>query len=179
MKLMFISDIHGLKTNLDKIDLKFQELSCDKLIILGDIFYLYSSYRNNKNYDIDKVIEFTQKYKDKIICVRGNCDLVEYNKYFNLDLSNEIDSIDIDNIKIYITHGHIYNEDNWNKSNSILVYGHLHKPFIRKKDTNFFINPGSISLPRGSFKASYMIYENRTFSIYDIDHNKIVEQRIE
>lgn len=178
MKLMFISDIHGLKTNLEKVDKVFKDNNCEKLIILGDILYLYPSYRNSIDYDINKVVSFIKKYKDKIICIRGNCDLEEYNQYVDIKLDNDIDYIDVDNIRIYLTHGHIYNEDNWNKSNSILVYGHLHKPFIRKKDTNIFINPGSISLPRGIFKASYMIFENKTFTIYDIDNNKIAEEII-
>lgn len=34
MKLMFISDIHGVKTNLPKIKERFQELQCNKLVYL-------------------------------------------------------------------------------------------------------------------------------------------------
>ena len=38
MRLMFISDIHGISTNLKKIKMKFDEFNCDKLVVLGDLY---------------------------------------------------------------------------------------------------------------------------------------------
>ena len=40
MKILFISDIHGIKTNLPKIKERFIELNCDKLVVLGDLYYI-------------------------------------------------------------------------------------------------------------------------------------------
>ena len=58
VKLLFISDIHGIKTNLEHIKERFYELKCDKLIDLGDLFY--NGQRNNfiNNYDVDYVKKF-------------------------------------------------------------------------------------------------------------------------
>ena len=36
-----------------------------------------------------------------------------------------------------------------------------------------YINVGSISLPRDGNKPTYTIYENKKFTIYDIDGNVI------
>ena len=33
MRVLFISDIHGIKTNLPKIKERFEKLNCDKLVI--------------------------------------------------------------------------------------------------------------------------------------------------
>ena len=37
-----------------------------------------------------------------------------------------------------------------------------------------YINVGSISLPRDNNKPTYMIYENKKFTIYDIE-DKIID----
>ena len=62
MNLLFISDIHGIKTNLSKIKERFDELKCEKLIVLGDLFYI--GPRNNmiEGYDIDYVKNFLNSF---------------------------------------------------------------------------------------------------------------------
>ena len=44
MKLLFISDIHGFKTNLDVITNIIKNKNIDKIVILGDV--LSSGYKN-------------------------------------------------------------------------------------------------------------------------------------
>jgi len=177
MKLMFISDIHGKKTNLAFIRDKFRELNCDKLVVLGDVFY-NSSY-DNTDYDPEFVENFLKEFKGNLICSRGNCD-----NYRDLILLNEItpvkelDVIRTINNDIYITHGHIYNDSNWDKTNSILVFGHFHVPFIRKIESNYYINPGSISIPRGNNPATFLVYDEEKFTIYDTSSNIITEERL-
>ena len=57
MKLMFISDIHGIKTNLEKVKAKFKELNCDNLVVLGDLYYIGPRNKMIDGYDI-KAVEF-------------------------------------------------------------------------------------------------------------------------
>ena len=63
-------------------------------------------------------------------------------------------------------------------SNSVLIYGHLHIPFIKKIETNLYINPGSISLPKEDNPPSYLFYDEEQFIIYDINDNIIVKKEI-
>lgn len=74
MKLFIISDIHGSLYYLKKVIEIFGKENYDKLVILGD--ELYHGPRNPlpKDYSPKEVIEILNKYKDKIIAVRGNCD---------------------------------------------------------------------------------------------------------
>ena len=74
MKILFISDIHGIKTNLPKIKEKFETLNCDKLVVLGDLYYIGPRNKMIEGYDIDYVKEFLESFKDKLICIKGNCD---------------------------------------------------------------------------------------------------------
>ncbi len=176
MKIMFISDIHGIKTNLEKIKKKFLEFNCNKLVVLGDLYYIGPRNKMKDGYDIQYVKEFLESFKDKLICIRGNCDSEVDIMVSDFPIINELSMISIDEHDIYLTHGHLYNENNWNVENSILIYGHFHIPFIKEKDNKLFINPGSISLPKDN-NPTYIIYDNNKFTIYDIN-DKIVAQKI-
>ena len=51
----------------------------------------------------------------------------------------------------------------------VLVYGHEHVPYIKRMKDMVYINVGSISFPRDNNLPTYMIYEDKTFTIYDIE----------
>ena len=175
MKLMFISDIHGIKTNLKKVKEVYEKKHCDKLVVLGDIYYIGPRNKMKEGYDIKAVQDFLESMKESLICMRGNCDSEVDIMVSNFPIINDLSLIMTENHDLYITHGHIYNESNWQKENSILIYGHFHVPFIKKIETNYYMNPGSISLPKEG-KATYMIYEEDKVTIYDIDDNKVAEE---
>lgn len=176
MKILFISDIHGIKTNLPKVKERFEELECDKLVVLGDLYYIGPRNKMIEGYDIDSVREFLESFKDKLICIKGNCDSEVDKMVSNFPIINDLGLIATINEDIYLTHGHIYNESNWNKTKSILVYGHLHIPFIKEIETNTYINPGSISLPKSEAGATYLIYNEEEFIIYDLN-DKIIARK--
>lgn len=176
MKVIFISDIHGIKTNLPKIKERFEELNCDKLVVLGDLYYTGPRNKILKDYDVDYVRNFLEEFKDKLICIRGNCDAdidIEISDFPIITGLGLISSIKED---LYLTHGHIYNESNWPKTNSILIYGHLHQPFIKEIETNTYINPGSISMPRTNIGPTYLFYDENEFIIYDLNDQEIVKK---
>ena len=121
MKIMFISDIHGIKTNLPKIKEKFEKFNCDKLVVLGDLYYIGPRNKMIEGYDIKYVQEFLSSFKDKLICVRGNCDSEVDLMVSDFPIVNELSLISTINEDLYLTHGHIYNESNWLKTNSTLI----------------------------------------------------------
>lgn len=174
MKILFISDIHGIKTNLLKIKKRFNELNCDKLIVLGDLYY--NRNKMFKDYAPNYVREFLESFKENLICIRGNGDSEVDELISNFKIINKLGLITTNNVDIYLTHGHIYNEDNWDRTNSILIYGHLHKPFIKEFKNNIYINPGSISLPRNDIGPTYLYYDEKQFIIYDINDHEIAKK---
>lgn len=178
MKLMFISDIHGVSTNLAKIKKIFEKFEYDKLVVLGDIYYIGPRNKMIEGYNIKEVKRFLESMKDNLICMRGNCDSEVDVETSNFPIMSDLSLIMTQNHDLYITHGHIYNESNWMKENSILIYGHFHVPFIKKIETNYYINPGSISLPKGDYKPSYLVYDENKITIYDIEDNVIREEII-
>jgi putative phosphoesterase len=174
MKIMFISDIHGSYTWVKRAMDIYQKEGFDKLIILGDI--LYHGPRNPlpEGYNCQKVAHLLNTYKDDIIAVRGNCDAEVDQMVLSFDIKETYKEIDIEGHHFFLTHGHHYNEDRMPplKNNSILAYGHFHKPIAKKERDIYIINPSSISLPKEGIN-SYGIYENDSFIITDFEGNVI------
>lgn len=172
MKILFISDIHGITENLELIDKKIKKMKIDKLVCLGDLYYAGPTYNDKYVLDSKKVHEFLTKYSDMLICMKGNCDSSVDIKASDFPISDGVSLINTDNIDIYITHGNEYSYEKNRKFNrkGILIYGHEHIPYIKKDKNMIYINSGSISLPKNGV-ATYLVYDNRQFVIYDINDN--------
>lgn len=175
MKILFISDIHGIAYNLKYIENKIQTEKIDKLICLGDLYYAGPTYSGDYKIESNIVHNFLTKYKNKLICMKGNCDSSVDIKASDFPICDGISLINVDDIDIYLTHGNEYSIEKNRKFNcvGVLVYGHEHIPYIKKKDDMVYINVGSISLPKSGI-ATYCIYENRKFVIYDVN-GKLIE----
>ncbi len=171
MKYLIISDIHGSYHYLQ--DVLANELY-DKLLLLGDI--LPHGPRNDLplGYEPKKVMTMLNSLKDKIICVRGNCDAAVDDMVLAFPIL-EMAVIVEEGISYYLTHGHQYHPDNLLAvNNSVVLYGHTHISKIEKIGTNIYINPGSISIPKDGYN-SYATLENGKLIIKDYRQNPIKE----
>lgn len=163
MKTMIISDIHGYSKNLKKVLNIFYKDKCKRLIILGDIL--------TPGYDYEEVKEILNNFKFSLICMKGNNDRYLYNE-LDFNLIDGYLNIKLDNNNIYLTHGNQYNKFNIGlKEKDILIQGHTHVSCMYKEDNKYYLNPGSISLPRDDTDGSYIIYENNVFCLYDVNCN--------
>ncbi len=176
MKIMFISDIHGSIKFLNKAISRFIEEDADKLVILGDI--TEGSYAQpDYFYNPVEVVQLLNEYKDKIIAVRGNCDREADQRLFEFSILSNYEEIQLGDRKIFATHGHNYSKSNMPKLNKgdIFIHGHLHTPIAEVNNGIYYLNPGSISLPRDNSKNSYGILDNNKFIIKDLDGGFVKE----
>lgn len=173
MKILFFSDIHGITNNLNVIQEKMNREKFDKIVCLGDLYYSGPTYDCKYIVNSGVVLEFLTKYADKLICMKGNCDAPVDLKASDFPICDGISLINVDGLNI--THGNEYNiEKNRKfKHKGILIYGHEHIPNIKKQNDMIYINVGSISLPKNEI-ATYGIYEDKKFTIFDIN-NRIVD----
>lgn len=180
MKLLIVSDIHGSEYYAKEIERVYKEENPKYIILLGDI--LYHGARNNlpKGYNPQSVIEILNRYKEKIVAVRGNCDSEVDQMVLEFDIMSNSSNILIDRHRMFITHGHLYNEDRMPNIplGTIFLSGHTHIPRVEFKDGFYFINPGSTTLPKKNSKNSYGIYEKNNFKIKDFEGNIIKEINI-
>lgn len=175
MKLVFVSDIHGSYKYAKKAVEIFEGEKGTNLVILGDI--LYHGPRNPlpEEYNPQLVAELFNGLKEKIIAVRGNCDAEVDQMVLDFPCMADYSVLFWEGKRIYITHGHIYNEDNLLNlcKGDVLVHGHTHVLMETNKDEVKIINPGSISYPKNNTPHSYGVLENDTFTIKDIEGNII------
>ena len=163
MKYLVISDIHGSKYYANKINEIYQKEKPDKIILLGDLYYHGPRNSLTKEYNPMEVAKILNNLKEKILCVKGNCD-AEVDEMISDFKFNDNIYMNIKGLKFIFTHGHKYNINNIPDNVDVLIYGHLHTGFIKEKDGVIYVNSGSISLPKNDTKNSYLI----------IDENKII-----
>lgn len=171
MKLMFASDIHGSSYYAEKMRQAYIDEKAEKLILLGDL--LYHGPRNDlpKSYEPKKVIEILNSMQDEILCVRGNCDTEVDQTVLDFPIMADYAVIYADNKTFFITHGHKFNPENPPKlkRGDYLVNGHTHIFANENKGDFVYINPGSVSIPKGGNPHTYMIYENGEFNIRELE----------
>ena len=175
MKLLVVSDIHGSAYYTEKIPEIFEREKADKIIVLGDLYYHGPRNPLTKDYSPMKVAEILNSLKDRLEVIKGNCD-AEVDEMISEFKFKEHLLLDVNNLKVYFTHGHKNNMDNLpDEQIDMMVYGHFHTGFIVKKDGIIFANPGSISLPKDNTKNSYLILDKESIVLKDIDGNVIDE----
>ncbi len=180
MKIMFLSDIHGSIEYLKLAIEKFEEEKADRLVLLGD--HMYHGPRNQlpNGYDPKEVANLLNQYKEKIVAVRGNCDSEVDQMLLEFPTMGDYVEIVLEGYKLFATHGHLYNKEKMPMLNrgDIFIQGHTHIPMAEVYKEVYYLNPGSISLPKEDSKRSYAILENNNFSIKDLDGNIVKEIRI-
>lgn len=176
MKYLIISDIHGSYKYL--MDVLNEQKDFDMLLILGDV--LPHGPRNDLplEYNPKKIIPVLNDLKNKIICIKGNCDAYVDTMVLDFPILDQA-AIVINNKKIYLTHGHIYNPINkLNIDEGICLYGHTHISKIEKIDNVYYVNPGSISIPKDGHH-SYAVIEDNKLIIKEINGPTLKELSLE
>lgn len=181
MKYVIASDIHGSAYYLEKLLKRFEEEKADRLLLLGDL--LYHGPRNDlpEGYAPKKVIELLNAYKDKIFCVRGNCEAEVDQMVLDFPIMAEYCLLAEQGHVIMATHGHIHNLQNPPKlgKGDILLHGHTHVPANIETDRFRYLNPGSVSIPKEGSVHSYMVLENGHFVWKELEGRTYMEWNME
>lgn len=177
MKWFVASDIHGSEYYGDKLIEAFEKEKADRLLLLGDI--LYHGPRNDlpRDYSPKKLIDKLNKIKDKILCVRGNCDSEVDQMVLEFPIMADYIILDIANKAVFATHGHIYNESKLPPLGTcdILLNGHTHIPKCISYETYTYINPGSVSIPKDNSWHGYMIIDKNAYTWKNLDGETMME----
>lgn len=178
MKWMIASDLHGSAHYTEKLLKAFEQEGCGRLLLLGDL--LYHGPRNDlpEGYAPKKVIELLNSYKHKILCVRGNCEAEVDQMVLEFPVLADYCILCEGETVVYATHGHIFSEDKPPRlqKGEILLNGHTHIPACVEKDGWWYLNPGSVSIPKNGSHHGYMIWENGSFVWKDLDGNFIMKK---
>ena len=171
MKLLFLSDIHGVPSTLEAALAVGETLGYDRLVLLGDL--LYHGPRNGvpNFYDPVKVTEILNSLKGKIVAVRGNCDAEVDQMLFEFPMMGDYVLLDAGKDRFFLTHGHLWNEYHIPPIGmaNILAHGHTHIPELKELECGLTIfNPGSVSLPKGGSSRSLGWYDGEKLHHFTI-----------
>ena len=162
MKWMIASDIHGSAYYCRELLAAFEREGAQKLMLLGDV--LYHGPRNDlpRDYAPKQVIEMLNGIKEKLLCVRGNCDTEVDQMVLDFPVLADYAVLVAGERMIYATHGHVYNENKLPplQKGDVLLHGHTHVPKCVEYEEYLYINPGSVSIPKEGSAHSYLILED-------------------
>jgi hypothetical protein len=134
IRILVVSDSHGMIEHA--VETIKKDGSFDRMIHLGD--------------EVDDAIRLSRRLKiDQLDLVIGNCDYVGQGP--------EEKILDIDGVKILMTHGHRYGvkytlDKLYYRAREadarIALFGHTHQRKMEEERGLILFNPGSLSLPR-------------------------------
>jgi putative phosphoesterase len=177
MKVLIASDLHGSFEWTNKLIKVFNEGNFDLFVLLGDLYYHGPRNPFPDNYAPMQVCEALNSVKDKLIVTKGNCDAEVDEMISEFKFEDHI-LTEINGKKTYFTHGHKYNIEVIPYDDfEILIYGHIHQGFIEEKEGYLFANPGSISLPKGGTRNSYLVLDEDGLTLKDVEGEILQEYK--
>lgn len=178
MKFLIASDIHGSAYYCDLLLKAIGTEKANRVLILGDI--LYHGPRNDlpKDYAPKKVIEMLNPLKDKLLCVRGNCDTEVDQMVLKFPIMADYSVIPLGDRLIYATHGHVFNENNLPpmSQGDILLNGHTHISKCVEHSDFIYMNPGSVSIPKEETPHSFMTFKEGKFLWKNLETMEIYKE---
>lgn len=179
MKWMIASDLHGSAYYCRKMLEAFEREGADRLFLLGDL--LYHGPRNDlpREYAPKAVIPLLNGKKEKLLCVRGNCDAEVDQMVLEFPVLADYAVLPVGRRLIYATHGHIYHVKNLPPlaPGDVLLHGHTHVPaWTEFGQGNLYLNPGSVSIPKENSPHSYMTLEENTMQWKELESSAVFHE---
>ena len=179
MKWMIASDLHGSSYYCRKMLEAFEREGADRLFLLGDL--LYHGPRNDlpREYAPKEVIPLLNEKKEKLLCVRGNCDAEVDQMVLEFPVLADYAVLPVGRRLIYATHGHIYHVKNLPPlaPGDVLLHGHTHVPaWTEFGQGNLYLNPGSVSIPKENSPHSYMTLEGNTMQWKELESSAVFHE---
>lgn len=178
MKLMFASDIHGSLPATERVLELFAQSGAQWLVILGDVLNHGPRNALPEGYAPAKVAERLNEVAHKVIAVRGNCDSEVDQMLLHFPITAPFAQVLLPNQRLFITHGHLFNPEKLPPlaSHDVLIFGHTHLPVAEYRDGLYFFNPGSVSIPKGGFQASYGMLDDGVLSVHALNNDRVIAQ---
>lgn len=181
MNLFFASDLHGSLPATEQMISHYNRSGADHLILLGDI--LNHGPRNTipEGYNPPAVAELLNQYAEQIIAVRGNCDSEVDQMLLSFPMMMDYAWVLLENgQRLFLTHGHTYHSAKRPalREGDILAHGHTHIPVAQAQEGAIIFNPGSVTIPRNGYPASFGLLEGRQLKVLSFDLSLIAEVTI-
>jgi len=178
MKLMFASDIHGSLPATERILERFAQSGARWLVLLGDVLNHGPRNALPEGYNPAQVAERLNTQASRIIAVRGNCDSEVDQMLLRFPITASWQQVLLPACRLFLTHGHLFGAENIPplEAGDVLVYGHTHIPVAEQRGEIVHFNPGSVSIPKGGFAASYGMLEENMLRVIALNDQRVIAQ---
>ena len=179
MEWMIASDLHGSAYYCRKMLEAFEREGADRLFLLGDLLYHGPRNALPREYAPKEVIPLLNGKKEKLLCVRGNCDAEVDQMVLEFPVLADYAVLPVGQRLIYATHGHIYHVKNLPPlaPGDVLLHGHTHVPaWTEFGQGNLYLNPGSVSIPKEDSPHSYMTLEENTMQWKELESSAVFHE---
>lgn len=178
MKIGILSDIHGYPENFNKAVSLLKD--CEMVLCAGDV--LYHGPRNPilEGYNPQKLIGEISKSSVPILFARGNCDAEVDLMVLNLPIMSEYIFYEKDGVRFIVVHGHHTDKDRLKEiariyKADVVISGHTHIRVLELDGNTTYVNPGSISVPKGDGIPSLAIYEDGKITFFNVQNGEIIK----
>ncbi|MCC8356664.1 MAG: phosphodiesterase [Oscillospiraceae bacterium] len=172
MKYIIASDLHGSAPCVQELMDAFSRHQADYMLLLGDLLYHGPRNALPDRYGPKQAIELLNGLADRLICVRGNCDAEVDQQVLSFPITADYGWIMEGGRRLFLTHGHLYSPDSpppFLARGEVMLSGHTHVPAWREQEGRWFLNPGSVSIPKNGSPHSYMTLDGSRFTWYTLD----------
>jgi putative phosphoesterase len=172
--ILFVSDIHGRLKRAERFASLAERLDPEQIVFLGD--YLYNGPRNGvpDDYDPLQVSAILNRFKDKSIGIRGNCDSRIDGDLLAFPLEDNR-RISLAGLHFDLYHGDAFSLKNLHpEAGDVLVSGHTHIYVLKKESGFIYLNPGSISFPKNGNPPTYAVFDGKKFEIRGFDDDRVL-----
>lgn len=169
LRIILASDIHGRLLAAKRFEQIVNSLKPERVVLLGD--YLYNGPRNGvpSDYDPMATCSILNRMARKVIGIRGNCDSRIDETLLRFPIT-DAKVVYLNGFRCDLIHGDLTTSDLISvERGDVVMYGHTHLPLLHKADGVTYINPGSISFPKGGNPATYGIMDGGHVEIRKLD----------
>ncbi len=173
MRFLIVSDIHGATDAFHLAEEAFNREHADYFVFCGD--YLYHGPRNMLpiGYDPADLAPLLNKYKEKILAVRGNCDSEVDQMLLDFPMMSDYTTIFHAGRRCVVTHGHLPLPPL--SQGDIVISGHTHVPLLEEHDGIIHVNPGSTTIPKSLSKPGYAVMDETSIALKTLRDGTIVK----
>lgn len=153
-KVVVCSDIHGDEVALEGVFEFVRQRGVDLVLCAGDV-----------GLENPMVGHLLRNRPCGFVCVRGNCDSPFDFVEADLPVAPMCRSLKVNGRDVFLQHGHVDLLDFALGEGSIVISGHTHVGSLQKVNGLYYLNPGSVSRPRGRSERSIALIEEKSISL--------------
>lgn len=170
MRWMVASDLHGSAAVCEQLLNALEREGADRLLLLGDL--LYHGPRNPlpEGHDPRRCYEMLNACREKIVCVRGNCDAAVDQMVLEFPIMAEYFLFQLGARTVFATHGDVWHPEHppLLPPGFILLTGHTHHAACDQFPDFLYLNPGSPALPKGTAHRGYLLLDEHAATFKEL-----------